>query len=91
MLLLFMGTAKVYSKTQRKSQKTLSGLHSVKFCLQETQFTSYVPDLFCFLVSVQNPVKFATTHWNRLPKEAVEFPSLEIFKIHLDAFLCNLL
>jgi len=32
-----------------------------------------------------------TVHWNRLPKEAVEFPSLEIFKIHLDCFLCNLL
>ncbi|GAB0180861.1 hypothetical protein GRJ2_000551400 [Grus japonensis] len=32
-----------------------------------------------------------TEHWNRLPREAVESPSLEIFKIHLDAILCNLL
>ena len=26
-----------------------------------------------------------------LPREAVESPSLEIFKTHLDAFLCKLL
>jgi len=30
-------------------------------------------------------------HWNRLPKEAVESPSLEIFKICLDEVLFNLL
>lgn len=32
-----------------------------------------------------------TEHWNRLLREVVESPSLEIFKTHLDAFLCNLL
>jgi len=32
-----------------------------------------------------------TEHWNRLPREAVESPSLEIFKTLLDAFLLNLL
>ncbi|GAB0178787.1 hypothetical protein GRJ2_000344000 [Grus japonensis] len=32
-----------------------------------------------------------TEHWNRLPREAVESPSLEIFKTHLDVILCNLL
>ncbi|GAB0208252.1 hypothetical protein GRJ2_003290900 [Grus japonensis] len=32
-----------------------------------------------------------TEHWNRLPREAVESPSLEIFKTCLDAILCNLL
>ena len=26
---------------------------------------------------------------NRLPREVVEFPSMETFKIHLDAYLCN--
>jgi len=30
-------------------------------------------------------------HWNRLPREVVESPSLEIFKTHLDEFLCSLL
>ena len=32
-----------------------------------------------------------TEHWNRLPREVVESPSLEIFKAHLDAYLGNLL
>ena len=32
-----------------------------------------------------------TEQWNRLPREVVESPSLQIFKTHLDAFLCNLL
>ncbi|KFQ73384.1 hypothetical protein N335_12786, partial [Phaethon lepturus] len=29
-------------------------------------------------------------HWHRLPREAVESPSLETFKTQLDAFLHNL-
>ena len=32
-----------------------------------------------------------TEHWKKLLSEAVESPSLEILKNHLDAFLCNLL
>ena len=32
-----------------------------------------------------------TEHWNRLPREAVESPSMEILKTHLGAYLCNLL
>ncbi|KFQ02278.1 hypothetical protein N330_03900, partial [Leptosomus discolor] len=29
-------------------------------------------------------------HWNRLPREAVEAPSLEAFKVRLDGALSNL-
>ena len=30
-------------------------------------------------------------HWNRLPREVVDSPSLEIFKTHLETYLCSLL
>ena len=30
-------------------------------------------------------------HWNRLPREVVKSPSLEILKTHLDALLHNVL
>ena len=30
-------------------------------------------------------------HWDRVPREAVESPSMEIFKTCLNAYLCDLL
>ena len=30
-------------------------------------------------------------HWNRLPREVVDAPSLEVFKIRLDGALSNLI
>ncbi|KFQ05293.1 hypothetical protein N330_11417, partial [Leptosomus discolor] len=30
-------------------------------------------------------------HWNRLPREAVEAPSLDTFKVRLDGALSNLI
>ena len=32
-----------------------------------------------------------TEHRNRLPREVVEAPSVEIVKTYLDVYLCNLL
>ena len=30
-----------------------------------------------------------TEHWNTLPRELVESPFMEIFKTHLNAYLCD--
>jgi len=37
-----------------------------------------------FMVRMMEP-------WNRLPREVVESPTMETFKTHLDAYMCNLL
>ena len=49
----------------------------------------------CFLCSKweanKNFTVRVTEHWNRLPREVVESPSMRVFETHLDAYLCNLL
>jgi len=32
-----------------------------------------------------------TEHWNRLSRESMESPSMEIFKTYIHAYLCDLL
>ena len=50
--------------------------------LQHRKFCTNVCKNF-FMVRV-------TEHWNRLPREVVESPPLEMFKTHLDTYLCDL-
>jgi len=45
---------------------------------------------FCLNMRKNFPLR-VMEHWPRLPREAVESPSLEIFKIRLDKVLYNLL
>jgi len=44
-----------------------------------------------FHLNMRNFTLRVTEDWNRLPREVVEFPSLEIFKTRLDKILCSLL
>jgi len=45
---------------------------------------------FCMKVRKKFSLR-VTEPWNRLPREAVETPSLETFKTRLDKVLCSLL
>jgi len=54
----------------------------VSFKLKEGRFRSNIRKKF-FTVRV-------VRHWNRLPREAVDAPSLEVFKARLDGALSNL-
>jgi len=45
---------------------------------------------FCLNMRRNFPLR-VTEHWNRLPREAMESPSWEIFKTCLDKVLCSLL
>ncbi|KFV60215.1 hypothetical protein N341_10207, partial [Tyto alba] len=53
------------------------------FKLAEGRFRSDIRKK-CFTVRV-------VRHWNRFPREAVDAPSLEVFKARLDGALSNLI
>ncbi|KFW03783.1 hypothetical protein N327_10282, partial [Fulmarus glacialis] len=52
------------------------------FKLKESRFRLDIRKKF-FTVRVR--------HWNRLPREVVNAPSLEVFKVRLDGALSNLI
>ena len=44
-----------------------------------------------FHLNIRKNTPRVTESWNRLSREVVDFPSLEIFKTRLDKVLCSLL
>ncbi|KFP09301.1 hypothetical protein Z169_01553, partial [Egretta garzetta] len=52
------------------------------FKLKEGRFRLYIKKKFFTMKVVR--------HWNRLPREAVDAPCLEVFKARLDGALSNL-
>ncbi|KFU84102.1 hypothetical protein M959_08517, partial [Chaetura pelagica] len=52
------------------------------FKLKEGRFKLHIRKKFITMGVVR--------HWNRLPREVVDAPSLEVFKARLDEALCSL-
>jgi len=66
-------------------------LFSVEY-RDRTRSTGLKPDHRKFHTNMQKFFMLRVTeHWNKLPIEVVESPSVEIFKTRLDVYLCDLL
>uniref|UniRef100_A0A8C3C0J2 Reverse transcriptase domain-containing protein n=1 Tax=Cairina moschata TaxID=8855 RepID=A0A8C3C0J2_CAIMO len=82
----------VYKYLRGGGQKDLANLFSV-VCSDRTRSNGHKMEHRKFHANMRKNFFMVTVteHWNRLPSEVVESPSLEIFKAHLDAFLGSLL
>jgi len=78
-----------YSNLEMMESKILSRRSKAKSRIATLDFWRANFDLFQNLLGGISWVK-VMEHWNRLPREVMGSPSLEIFKIHLDAYLCSL-
>ena len=84
-VILFCLTKKAYSQPAILLQKMNSKDKRLLFKGKPKTFTvTFRANPSLFTVGVME-------YWNRLPKEAVESPSMQIFKTYLDAYLCDLL
>jgi len=84
------GLINVYKYLKCGRQWDLVNLFSVD-CGDRTRGDGHRMDHRKFHINMRkNFTVRVTEHWNRLPREVVESPSLEIFKACLDTYLGNL-
>jgi len=63
--------------------------HFSKTCCNRTRSKGFKVKEGRFKLDIRKT--FITMHWNRLPREVVNAPSLETFKVRLDGALSNLI
>ena len=81
----------VYKYLKCGRQRDIANLFSV-VCEDRTRGDGHKMEHRKFSTNMQkNFTVRVTEHWNRLPREGVQSPSLEIFKACLEAYLGNLL